>query len=66
MHRFTIRLALGLMAVVPMSFARADAPATQPAKQPAAPPLDCSTPMAFMTTYDQLAGEDPAAFVGMY
>jgi hypothetical protein len=41
---------------------RADGPATQPA----ANSFDASTPMSFMTGYDQLAGEGPEAYQVLY
>jgi hypothetical protein len=42
--------------------ARADVPATQPTQHPA----DTTTPMAFLNSYDQLAGEGPEAYRAMY
>jgi hypothetical protein len=40
----------------------ADAPATQPAPKP----IDAATPLAFMTSYDQQAGEGPDAYQALY
>jgi hypothetical protein len=42
------------------------ASAQTPATQPTPPPLDTTTPMAFMISYDRLAGEDPPAYLAMY
>ncbi len=44
------------------SGALADEPTTQPAKHGP----NTSTPMAFLVSYDKLAGEDPAAYREMY
>jgi len=61
MKRPTPVLMLILLAAV-TALAKADAPATQPA----AKTIDASTPMAFMTSYDQLAGEAPEAYQALY
>jgi hypothetical protein len=51
-----------LFLLIGAALAHADAPTSQPTTQP----LDCSTPTAFMTSYDQLAGQDPPAYLAMY
>jgi hypothetical protein len=53
--------AMGLCLLLAAS-ALADAPATQPARHGP----NTSTPMAFLVSYDKLAGEDPAAYRAMY
>jgi len=54
-------LILLLMAII-LPTARADSPTTIPV----AKPIDASTPMSFMTGYDQLAGEGPEAYQALY
>jgi hypothetical protein len=57
-HRSLAVFLVGLICAA----ARADVAATQPTARPA----DTSTPMAFLKTYDQLAGEGPEAYRAMY
>jgi hypothetical protein len=57
-HRSFAVILIGLICTA----ARADLPATQPAAHDA----DTSTPMAFLKSYDQLAGEGPDAYRAMY
>ena len=65
MKRTFLALAIAVsgISLVP---AIAEIPATRPASQPATKPFDASTPMAFMTSYDQLAGESPEAYQALY
>jgi hypothetical protein len=60
MHREIFPTAV--LFVMLCTIARADLPTTQPAKHP----VDTSTPMAFLTSYDQLAGDEPEAYRAMY
>jgi len=62
MHRDFNPIAFLLIAFCMAGFASALTPATQPV----AVGLDCHTPMAFMSSYDSLAGEDPPAYLAMY
>jgi hypothetical protein len=62
MHRSSILITTLLASVVVIACAAAQTPATKPTTRP----IDASTPMAFMTSYDQLAGEDPPAYLAMY
>jgi hypothetical protein len=45
---------------------RSGQPPVQAAAQPAAHPVDCTTPMALLNSYDGLAGEDPPAYLSLY
>ena len=66
MHRNLISIAFLLTAICMVQFAGAQTAATPPATQPAAAALNCRTPMAFMTSYDSLAGQDPPAYLALY
>lgn len=62
MMRRTAFLSMACACLLSASLARADEPTTQPAKRG----LNTSTPMAFLVSYDSLAGADPAAYRELY
>jgi hypothetical protein len=61
-----MRFSKYLLPIVLVAIAVHAATADTPATKPAAKPIDASTPMAFMTSYDQLAGEGPEAYQALY
>jgi hypothetical protein len=62
MHRTSTLIATLLIGIISLSYAAAQTPTTEPATRH----IDASTPLAFMTSYDALAGEDPPAYSALY